>query len=1233
MDNVNVLGEIKSFLEGYNNDLKYLVNVETDPRNCIAECVIHEPNKDPRIQKIRYEPFMYMKDLSKLNINLYNGQNEEYVDRLKIKKGITITKLKTGNQKRLVNGYCYKITSSKSYNEIVNFLKEGGINPYEKAVDSDGNFLRDEKGKFVYPNRDIFYSPRTTEQFFISNQTRLYKGFEEYKNVHKLTFDIETTGLRFQISRMFAIGVRDNRGFETILEVDKLDDDEAEARLIQDFFNLIDIKKPAVISGYNSEMFDFEFILGRAKMLKVDIEKLPQGLKTDSKLNRRGGTSVKYGNTADSYTATEMWGYSIIDIMHAVKKTMAVNSDIKESKLKYVAKFEKIAKPNRTYIKGEDNSIGKFYAENKIFLVNETNEYIQVPNDYQDTAKKLYVLQGNKDRIGEEEYKTLRKKYLDEDITFVDWLKKSPLPKGNVSFMGGKKLVKQYLLDDLWETEQVDELYNQSSFMLAKIVPTTYQRVCTMGTASIWNLLMTAWSYENNLAIPHPDKADRFSGGLARCYKVGFTKRSKKIDYASLYPMIQLDNDVFPMFDITNVLKKLLLYLTTTRNIYKKIANGDRLKEQEISLLREIDPDIHVKYINNSLTSADIAKCKVKQLPIKILNNSLFGALGSAISFNWSDNVCAARITCTGRLHLRHAIDWFTNYGCVALLAVTDGINFNYPEKTKIRVTDDGVNDGVNDRVSEGVIEEMWQYNGKIGLNALIEKYNKEEMPSEYMSVDDDGDSISSLNLSRINYASLSLAKDKKTGEMKEKIKLTGNTIKSKTMPEYIEEFIDKGLNMILHGQGKEFVDYYYDYCDDIRYMQIPLKKIASKSRIKTTLSAYKKRGNDKNGREKGKQAHMELLIEKRNAIAEELFDKHKHTLDPKYLNKELTIETKTKLISNYMPPEPDLDSMVYYVNSGYKKAHGDSSVIMDDVTGKERFSATLISAEDLLENPNMTGKYNYNKYLAAFNERVESLLVGFEPEVQKKILVKIAKKNIDKGDVKIEIGDLIKEGFGPDELTLKNFDNDNYDESMHLEEMEVDFWNKTGYDPRKIWDGFKLHEEYKVYYEIYENALNHLNEMMTKNNKPRIKSINDNYKNGDFVLIKDGSEYHVAAYNGEYMQIVRENVQVPKSEIELELDRIREEKDRKIEELRVSELTTKTDREIFLESQSEKRIKYFIEFKQKFGIPLVATMGQVFNEIENSSNVFEDYVAEQDGEVENKAVEYFDGDIDDDAY
>jgi DNA polymerase elongation subunit (family B) len=1211
MDKLQVLGEIKGFLEGYNNDLKYLVNVETDPSNCIAECVIHEPNKQSRIEKIYYEPFMYMKDLSKLGIKLYAGETDEFIVKKRIKHGIKITKLKTGNQKRLVNGYCYKLTSNRSYNEIVTYLRDGGINPYEKAVDGDGNFIRDAKGDIIYPNRDLFYAPRTTEQFFISTQTRLFKGFEEYKNVHKLTFDIETTGLRHQISRVFAIGVRDNRGYETILEAEKLDDDVAEATLIQDFFNLIDILKPAVISGYNSEMFDFEFLLGRAKILKMDLKKLPQGLKSGIDLRRRANTSVKYGNTADKYTATEMWGYSIIDIMHAVKKTIAVNSDLKESKLKYIAKYEKIAKPNRTYIKGEDNSIGRFYAQNKMFLANENNDYIEIPTEYQDTAKKLYVLQGNKGRISDEEYKVMRKKYLDADSGFVSWLKSAALPKGTVLFTSGRKLVKQYLLDDLWETEQVDELYNQSSFMLAKIVPTTYHRVCTMGTASIWNLLMTAWSYENDLAIPIPDKIERFSGGLARCYKVGFSKRIKKIDYASLYPMIQLTDNVFPMFDVTNVLKKMLLYLTTTRNIYKKMANGDNLNNEEVTLLKQIDHEMHVKYINNKLSPADLLMCKVKQLPIKILNNSLFGALGSAISFNWSDNVCAARITCTGRLHLRHAISYFTKYGCTALLAVTDGINFSYPETTTIKVTDTEVIEGVQ----EGKIEDLWQYGGKVGLNALIEKYNKEEMKPPFMSVDDDGDSLSCLNLSRINYASLSLAKDKKTGEMKERVKLTGNTIKSKIMPEYIEEFIDKGLNMVLHGQGSEFVKYYYDYCDDIRYMQIPLKKIASKSKIKTTLTAYKKRGTDKNGREKGVQAHMELLIEKRNKIAEELFEKHRESLDLSKVKKELTIDDKLKYIANYMPPEPELDSVVYYVNSGYKKSHGDSRIIVDKVTGKERYCATLISNEDLLENPNMKGEYNYEKYLDAFNKRVESLLVGFDPEIQKKILVKIGKE-----------GDLKKEDFTSDELVLKNFDDDDYDDSMFLEELEVDFWNKTGYDPRKVWNGFKMYDDSKVYYEIYDNALNHLNKLMTESNKPRIRSINDDYKDGDLVLIKDGSEYHVAAYNGEYMQIVRENVQVPKSEIELELDRIREEKERKIEELRAIDLTSKTDTEIQLESEMAKREKYFPLFLKQYGLsPEQYTIDKFFIEVAEAIEPFNYFISQMENENEPEP-EYDDG-------
>ena len=1033
MNKLNTLSEIKSFLDGYNEDLKYLVNVETDPDTNMASCVIHEPNKEKRIEKIKYTPFMYMKDLSLFNLKLYAKNPEIYENKL-IQYGITITPLKTGGHKRLKNGYCFKLTSSKSYNAIMNFLKDGKIFPYEKERDDFGNEIKDKKGDPIYLYREMFYSPRTTEQFFISTQSRLFKGFEEYKNIHKLTFDIETTGLRYQMSRVFAIGVRDNRGFETILEVEKSNDDESEGKLIQNFFKLINYIRPAIISGYNSEDFDFEFILGRAKLLNVDLSQVPTTLKVGVDLKRRPNVSVKYGNMADKFTATEMWGFSVIDILHAVKKTAAINSDIKENKLKYIAKHEKIAKPNRTYIPGEDGAIGRYYNENKIFVINDKNEYIIVPDDYQEVSKKLYALQTNKTKITEEQYSILRKKYLDENPNFITWFKENALLSKMSKFIGGKRLVKQYLLDDLWETEQVDELYNQSAFMLAKIVPTTFQRVCTMGTAAIWNLLLTAWSYENDLAIPHPDISEQFSGGLARCYKVGYSTRIVKIDYASLYPMLQLTWGIFPMFDITGVIEKMLLYLTTTRNIYKKLAINDKLNQEEIALLKEIDPNIHEKLLNDNITAEDndhINKqiteidrllFKVKQLPIKILNNSLFGALGSNKSFNWSDNVCAARITCSGRLELRHAISWFSKYNCVALLAVTDGINFQIPNKTNIRITDFGQ----IIETTEDLIENMWHYKDKIGISALIEKYNNEEMKGNFMSVDNDGEYISCLNLSRINYATLSLVKDKKTGEMKEKIKLTGNTIKSKVMPEYVEEFIDKGLNLILHGKGAEFVQYYYDYAEDIFYKRIPLKKIATKNRIKSTLAVYKKRGKDKNGRDKGMQAYMELLLEKRNAIACELFEKHKSELTFSKSEEKLSVEEKTKLVANYMPQEPELDSVVYHVNTGYLKSHGSSSRIKDKNTGLERFASTLISANDLLENPNMIGDYNVVKYLDAFNKRVEPILLGFDEEIQKNMLSKIVKKKTkDEFGNKRVVEELTRNMYSNDQLELKNFDSD----------------------------------------------------------------------------------------------------------------------------------------------------------------------------------------------------------------
>jgi len=1143
-----IIDEIGSFLQGY-GDLNYLVNVETNYYNNKATCIIHEPGKEPQAKTVIYTPFLYLKNLEKNNVELFGG-DREHRRQAEANHGITFTELNTGKNPRLEDGFTLKVSSSKSYNSIINFLKEGGIDMWEKyqlmeyskieypvrlplwytkeyhtgivkllkkkkrleairvltnewMKETAVGFLKssimwattlcDHLTKLInndYKHKHLFYSIKTDEQFFISTGSRLFKGIENYEDLHKVVFDIETSGLKYNRDRIFQIGIRDNRGFEEILEVKKENDDEEEKRIIVSFFNVVNHLKPAVIAGYHSEEFDFPFILGRAvEELGMDISLFRTTLsrmtyvdqndnqeKYRHKIKRKDNSSVKFGGSTERYTATQMWGYTILDILHAVKRTSAVNSEIKNNKLKYICKFEKIAKPNRMYVDGD--VIHQTWRDDFIHIVNpENNNYEVLPEKFQNDAQKLYHLQKLKDANSPDYLNYKARLGAEVDVEIMEWLReKMKTYTKTFKLIKGSDIVRRYLLDDLWETEKVDGLYNQSSFLLAKIVPTTYSRICTMGNAAVWNLIMTTWSYENGIAIPCPDKADKFSGGLARCFLKGYVENITKIDFKSLYPMIQLTNDIFPTFDITGVIKKILMYLTSTRNEFKFLAGDDSpLPKEERNLY------------------------KVKQLPIKILNNSLFGALGSGLAFNWSDLLCAARITCIGRIHLRQMITWFMKYGLDPILAVTDGVNFSYPTETAFDINFVPFPDGVMKPIDEAWIYEV---NGKTytGIRALSEKFNTEEMAPPFMGVDMDGVWRSSLTLSRINYANLTNEDvDKKTGKVvPPKIKLTGNTIKSKTMSEYIEDFIDGGLKLILNGKGEEFVEYYNEYLKKIFYKQIPLKKIASKKKYKSTIKEYLNRGKNKNGQAKGKQAHMELIIQERNFAVIREYEKL-------YGVDDSTLKEKYEKAGHLIPSEPEADTYLYYVNIGTKKGQGDSSLI-DDGNGNKILASQLISIEDLEQNPNMTGDYNVPKYVEAFNKRVSTIMEGFSPEVRKTILIKDPAK---------------REYLDAKDLVLKSFPNDDYDEAMVLEEMELRFWNRTGYDPTLIWKGFRLPSENALEnLTEYQEKIALLNKKLKENGKTQVvKSVNDRYESGDYVLMKNFSSYDLYYFNGVHLE------------------------------------------------------------------------------------------------------------------
>ena len=91
-----------------------------------------------------------------------------------------------------------------------------------------------------------------------------------------------------------------------------------------------------------------------------------------------------------------------------------------------------------------------------------------------------------------------------------------------------------------------------------------------MGTATLWKMIMAAWSYKNNLAIPKKGDKRPFTGGLSRLLAVGYSTNVLKLDYSSLYPSIQLVHDVFPKCDVTGAMKSMLKYFRDTRIKYKK---------------------------------------------------------------------------------------------------------------------------------------------------------------------------------------------------------------------------------------------------------------------------------------------------------------------------------------------------------------------------------------------------------------------------------------------------------------------------------------------------------------------------------------------------------------------------------------------------------------------------------------------------------------------------------------
>ena len=879
--------EIESFLHG-NDPEEFIVAIEFDYASNSIYKIKEIPGKGKEIRKDTFIPFAWVGDLR--NLNFYSNSKEAQKAAM-TKYGIMIEKLETHENDRLEKGMTFMVKSLKGYRELIQFFRDGNLDPWG------------EKGK----DKIMILPP--VEQYLISKEKRLFKGFENYNEVTRLVFDLETTSLEPKDGRIFMIGIKTNKGYHRVIEC--IDEDQEKGAIIE-FFNVINELKPSIIGGYNSANFDWHWIFERCRLLGIDPKKICKSLHPQHSFTRKDGM-LKLANEVETYVQTSIWGYNVIDIIHSVRRAQAINSSIKSAGLKYITKFINAEAPDRVYIDHLD--IGPFYKNKEDFWLNVNN--------------------GNYKKANNPAFDNL-------DTKFPGIYKK----------IGGDKLVEMYLDDDLDETLQVDQEFNQGSFLLAAMIPTTYERVSTMGTATLWKMLMLAWSYKNNLAIPAKQGKTDFVGGLSRLLKVGYSKNVLKLDFSSLYPSIQLVHDVFPECDVTGAMKGMLKYFRDTRIKYKELAEK----------YYETDRNKSESYGN-------------KQLPIKIFINSMFGALSAPQVFAWGDMYMGEQITCTGRQYLRQMIKFFMSRGYTPLVMDTDGVNFSLPNDVETRTY---IGRGLNWKSKEG--KEF------TGPEADVAEYNDTFMRGE-MALDCDGTWPSCINLARKNYATM---------DYKGKIKLTGNSIKSKKLPLYIEEFLDVGIRLLLEGKGKDFVEYYYEYLQKIYDKQIPLSKIAQRAKVKLSIDEYKKRLTTKTkaGNSMSRMAHMELAIQEGINV--------------------------------------NLGDVIMYVNNGLKSSHGDVQKKGEGV----QINCYMLDKNILNDNPDLTGDYNTARAVTTFNKRIEPLLVVFKDEVRNDLIVTEPEK---RGIFTTAQCELIN-GY-----PLGDGDQDSLEEVMTPSDNELSYWEKRG--------------------------------------------------------------------------------------------------------------------------------------------------------------------------------------------
>ena len=356
----------------------------------------------------------------------------------------------------------------------------------------------------------------------------------------------------------------------------------------------------------------------------------------------------------------------------------------------------------------------------------------------------------------------------------------------------------------------------------------------------------------------------------------------------------------------------------------------------------------------------------------------------------------------------------------------TDGFNFKLPDT--FRYTED------NPYISPGLSRETKKGKAYTGYEADVAEFNDQFMSDKHYAdnaVNKMGLGIDEIVSATINFSRKNYADHFPDKPYPEDVKMVGNTIKSKKMPEYIEKFLDKGIRLLLKNDGQSFLNEYYDYIDKIYSYRIPLREIASRGKVKKSLQEYVEDCKTITKAESGKSKSQSDV--KKVTHYYEVGGLFGDKMDMRVaLEKEWKAAPKTRTVIDGIPL-----SLAEYV----KRYHPEVTVEDEIILNASLLPRDMVESEKDIYCKDMPGmEYNVPKYISQFNSRIKPLLVCFSKDIRDRILINNPSERpyFTEEESRLSSGEPNNPG-----------DQDTFEQLMTMEDKEIRFW--------------KSHPEFKI--------------------------------------------------------------------------------------------------------------------------------------------------------------------------